>query len=195
MKMGEDNMKKLGLAIILVGLMLVIIGFGRYFEERLRIATLTQNSMLEFKEYNINDYGVSYKLPVEWYSTESLNEEENNNKIYINEFIAPDTTIYGYVEVIRSKEEFKEVIGNIEKEIKDMGNKEVISENIEINDVMGSLVQYEFKFSEKNVKKAYEYYLPYKDYVIKASFTISDKKVKENTRVVFDNIVKTFCFK
>lgn len=195
MKMDEDNMKKLGLAIILVGLMLVIIGFGRYFEERLRIATLTQNSMLEFKEYNIKEYGISYKLPAEWYSTELLNEAENDDKVYINEFISPDTSIYGYIEIIKSKEQFKEVIGQVEKEIKDMGNKEISSEDIEINEVMGSLVQYEFKFSEKNIKKAYEYYLPYKDYVIKASFTISDKKAKENTRVVFDNIVKTFCFK
>lgn len=195
MKMDEDNMKKLGLAIILVGLMLVIIGFGRYFEERLRIATLTQNSMLEFKEYNIKEYGISYKLPAEWYSTELLNEAENDDKVYINEFISPDTSIYGYIEIVKSKEQFKEVIGQVEKEIKDIGNKEISSEDIEINEVMGSLVQYEFKFSEKNIKKAYEYYLPYKDYVIKASFTISDKKAKENTRVVFDNIVKTFCFK
>lgn len=195
MKMDEDNMKKLGLAIILVGLMLVIIGFGRYFEERLRIATLTQNSMLEFKEYSIDEYDISYKLPAEWYTTEILNEDQDKDKIYINEFISSDTSIYGYIEIIKSKEEFKEVIGNVEKEIKDMGNKEITSEDIEINEVMGSLVQYEFKFSEKNIKKAYEYYLPYKDYVIKASFTISDKKVKENTRVVFDNIVKTFCFK
>lgn len=195
MKMDEDNMKKLGLAIILVGLMLVIIGFGRYFEERLRIATLTQNSMLEFKEYNIKEYGISYKLPAEWYSTELLNEAENDDKVYINEFISPDTSIYGYIEIVKSKGQFKEVIGQVEKEIKDMGNKEISSEDIEINEVMGSLVQYEFKFSEKNIKKAYEYYLPYKDYVIKASFTISDKKAKENTRVVFDNIVKTFCFK
>lgn len=195
MKMDEDNMKKLGLAIILVGLMLVIIGFGRYFEERLRIATLTQNSMLEFKEYNIKEYGINYKLPAEWYSTELLNEVENDDKVYINEFISPDTSIYGYIEIVKSKEQFKEVIGQVEKEIKDMGNKEISSEDIEINEVMGSLVQYEFKFSEKNIKKAYEYYLPYKDYVIKASFTISDKKAKENTRVVFDNIVKTFCFK
>lgn len=195
MKMDEDNMKKLGLAIILVGLMLVIIGFGRYFEERLRIATLTQNSMLEFKEYNIKEYGINYKLPAEWYSTELLNEVENDDKVYINEFISPDTSIYGYIEIVKSKEQFKEVIGQVEKEIKDMGNKEISSEDIEINEVMGSLVQYEFKFSEKNIKKAYEYYLPYKGYVIKASFTISDKKAKENTRVVFDNIVKTFCFK
>lgn len=192
MKIEDENMRKIGLAVILAGLMVVIIGLGKYFEDSLRIATLTQNSMLNFKEYNALDEGISYKLPEDWLATEA--KEGDGKCIYINEFISTDANIYGYIEVVREEKNFKEAINAFKEEIEDMGIKKIYTEEVKINDVVAEMVQYRFNFSENKIKNTYEYYIPYEDYVIKVSFTINDEKAKENTKVVFENIVKTFSF-
>lgn len=192
MKVENEDMRRIGLAVILAGLMVVIIGLGKYFEDSLRIATLTQNSMLDFKEYNVSDEGISYKLPENWLTSES--KEEDEKCIYINEFVSTDASIYGYIQVVRDERDFKETINTFKEEIQGMGIKKIHSEEININDVVAEMVEYTFNFSENKVKNTYEYYIPYEDYVIKVSFTINDEKAKENTKVVFENIVKTFSF-
>ena len=55
MKVLTINKRKTGLAIIMIGLMVLIIGLGNYFEEKLKIATLTQNNIGSFKIYNIEE--------------------------------------------------------------------------------------------------------------------------------------------
>lgn len=192
MRIENEDMRRIGLAVILAGLMVVIIGLGKYFEDSLRIATLTQNSMLDFKEYNVSDEGISYKLPENWLTSES--KEEDEKCIYINEFVSTDANIYGYIQVVRDERDFKETINTFKEEIEGMGIKKIHSEEININDVVAEMVEYTFNFSENKVKNTYEYYIPYEDYVIKVSFTINDEKAKENTKVVFENIVKTFSF-
>lgn len=192
MRVENEDMRRIGLAVILAGLMVVIIGLGKYFEDSLRIATLTQNSMLDFKEYNVSDEGISYKLPENWLTSES--KEEDEKCIYINEFVSTDASIYGYIQVVRDERDFKETINTFKEEIQGMGIKKIHSEEININDVVAEMVEYTFNFSENKVKNTYEYYIPYEDYVIKVSFTINDEKAKENTKVVFENIVKTFSF-
>lgn len=192
MRIENEDMRRIGLAVILAGLMVVIIGLGKYFEDSLRIATLTQNSMLDLKEYNVSDEGISYKLPENWLTSES--KEEDEECIYINEFVSADANIYGYIQVVRDERDFKETINTFKEEIEGMGIKKIHSEEININDVVAEMVEYTFNFSENKVKNTYEYYIPYGDYVIKVSFTINDEKAKENTKVVFENIVKTFSF-
>lgn len=183
-------MRKVGLAIIMAGLMIVIIGIGKYFEDSLKIATLTQNNMIEFKEYTAFNGSIRYKLPSDWLTTET----EEGEGLYINEFISANAEIYGVVEVDKMTCEFEEAMNTFKSEITDMGISDIKTHEVMVKDVPAQLLEYNFKFNEKKVKKTFEYYLPYGEYIVKVSFTVNDNKVKENTRVVLENIVETFTF-
>jgi len=65
---------------------------------------------------------------------------------------------------------------------------------VKIDNIELDYIKYDLKSSKENVKRTYEYYVPYDDYVARITFIISDKKARENTQVVFENIVKTFSF-
>ena len=192
MKLVDDNMRKLGLAIILAGLMIVILGFGRYFEESLKIATLTQNSIVEFKQYDILDGKIKYKLPSGWLAT--IKEDKNDKNVYLNEFVSEDASTYGAVEILNSTEGVEVIIDKCIEDIKGMGIKDYKKEKVKIDNKEVDCIQYNLKSSEENIKKTYEYYVPYDNYVAKITFIISDKKTRDNTQVVFENIVKTFSF-
>ncbi|MEG0133712.1 MAG: hypothetical protein RR891_03875 [Clostridium sp.] len=192
MKLVDDNMKKIGLAVILFGLMIVIVGFGKYFEESLKITTLTQNSMVEFNQYEILDGEIKYKLPIEWLTTV---KENTDNNVYLNEFVSGDANTYGSIEVVKSENGSEAIIDQYIKEITELGINDFKRDKIKINDKGVEVVQYELRSSEKNVKKTYEYYIPVDNYMTKVTFIINDNKTKENTQSIFENIVKTFSFK
>ena len=81
----DNGGKKIGLALILVGLMIVIIGFGKHFEESLKVATLTQNNMVSFKDYEVLEGEIKYKLPIDWICAEKVSI--NSSEVYKNEFM------------------------------------------------------------------------------------------------------------
>ncbi|WP_346939710.1 hypothetical protein [uncultured Clostridium sp.] len=192
MKLVDDNMRKLGLAIILAGLMIVILGFGKYFEESLRTATLTQNSMVEFKQYDILDGKIKYKLPSSWLTT--IKENKDGKNVYLNEFVSEDANTYGSIELINSVEGVEAIIDKCIADVEGMGIKDYKKEKVKIDNRELNYIQYDLKSSKDNIKRTYEYYVPYDDYVAKITFIISDKKTRENTQVVFENIVETFSF-
>ena len=192
MKLVDDNMRKLGLAIILAGLMIVILGFGKYFEESLRTATLTQNSMVEFKQYDILDGKIKYKLPSSWLTT--IKENKDGKNVYLNEFVSEDANTYGSIELINSVEGVEAIIDKCIADVEGMGIKDYKKEKVKIDNRELDYIKYDLKSSKDNIKRTYEYYVPYDDYVAKITFIISDKKTRENTQVVFENIVETFSF-
>lgn len=188
----DNGEKKIGLALILVGLMMVIIGFGRYFEESLKVATLTQNNMVSFKKYEIIDGEISFKLPINWICSEKVSL--NSNELYNAEFISEDRDIYGSIEVMNGSNGVEDVMEQCLAEIKDMGISEYDRDTVKINKRIVETLEYDIKFTNSSVKHAYEYYIPYEENMIKATFIISDEKTRENTNVVFENIIKTFSF-
>ncbi len=192
MKFLDNNNRKLGLAFILVGLMIVIVGFGKYFEESLKVATLTQNNILEFEEYEILNGEVKYELPSEWIATEKVNDDMNES--YVNEFISEDASIYGSIELINESNGVEYVLEQCIADIRGMGINKFERDSVIINELEVEVVEYDLKFTNNSVKKAYEYYIPYEEDMVKITFMISDKKTRENTNVVFENIVKTFSF-
>lgn len=188
----DNGGKKIGLALILVGLMIVIIGFGKYFEESLKVATLTQNNMVNFKEYEILEGEIKYKLPMNWICAEKVSR--SSSEIYKNEFISEDTNIYGSIEVVSGANGVEEVMEQCLAEIKDMGINKYDRDTLKINNKNVETVEYDINFTNNSIKHAYEYYVPYENNMVKVTFIISDEKSKENTNVVFENIVKTFSF-
>ena len=188
----DNGGKKIGLALILVGLMMVIIGFGKHFEESLKVATLTQNNMVNFKEYEILGGEIRYKLPLNWIAKEKVSK--NSNEVYNNEFISENANIYGSIEVVNGTNGLEDVIEECLMEIKGMGVNEYERDSIKINKMKVDTVEYDIEFTNNSIKHAYEYYIPYENNMIKVTFMISDEKNRENTNVVFENIVKTFSF-
>lgn len=188
----DNGGKKIGLALILVGLMMVIISFGKYFEESLKVATLTQNNMVSFEQYEILEGEIKYELPTNWISAEKVSR--NSSEIYNNEFVSEDASIYGSIEVVSGLNGVAEVMEQCIAEIKDMGVQKYDRDTVNINQMSVGTVEYDIRFTNNNIKHVYEYYIPYEKNMIKVTFIISDEKARENTNVVFENIVKTFSF-
>lgn len=188
----DNGGKKIGLALILVGLMIVIIGFGKHFEESLKVATLTQNNMVSFKDYEVLEGEIKYKLPIDWICAEKVSI--NSSEVYKNEFMSEDTNIYGSIEVVSGTNGVEEAMEQCLAGIKDMGINKYDRDTLRINKMNVETVEYDIKFTNNSVKHAYEYYVPYEDNMVKVTFIISDEKSRENTNVVFENIVKTFSF-
>lgn len=188
----DNGGKKIGLALILVGLMMVIISFGKYFEESLKVATLTQNNMVSFEQYEILEGEIKYELPTNWISAEKVSMD--SSEIYNNEFVSEDASIYGSIEVVNGFNGVAEVMEQCIAEIKDMGVQKYDRDTVNINQMSVGTVEYDIRFTNNNIKHVYEYYIPYEKNMIKATFIISDEKARENTNVVFENIVRTFSF-
>lgn len=187
----DNGGKKIGLALILVGLMMVIVSFGKYFEESLKVATLTQNNIINFKEYEILGGEIKYKLPLSWITKEKLSS--HSNEIYNNEFISDTADIYGAIEVV-SVANGEDILEECIADIKGIGVNEYDRDTIKINKMKVDTVEYDIKFTNSSIKHAYEYYIPYESNMVKITFIISDDETRENTNVVFENIVKTFSF-
>ncbi len=187
----DENKRKLLLAGVLSILMITIMVFGGYFEEKLKVATLTQNNMIEFKEYTISNGNIKYNLPSDWL----INIRNNGigKSVYISEFISNDAGINGSVKVMN--DDINLALEETFKELKGLGVKEYIVEDVNINSINSKLIQYDLRIQSKNINRNYEYHIPYKNCVVKVSFSVKDKNLKENTKVVFENIVKTFSFK
>ncbi len=188
----DNGGKKIGLALILVGLMMVIISFGKYFEESLKVATLTQNNMVSFEQYEILEGEIKYELPTNWISAEKVSRD--SSEIYNNEFVSEDASIYGSIEVVNGSNGVAEVMEQCIAEIKDMGVQTYDRDTVNINEMSVGTVEYDIRFTNNNIKHVYEYYIPYENNMIKVTFIISDEKARENTNVVFENIVRTFSF-
>ena len=75
-----------------------------------------------------------------------------------------------------------------------MGVQKYDRDTVNINQMSVGTVEYDIRFTNNNIKHVYEYYIPYEKNMIKVTFIISDEKARENTNVVFENIVRTFSF-
>lgn len=186
----EDNNKKFALALTLSLLMIIIMVIGTQFQERLKVATLTQNNMIEFNEYSIFNGNIKYDLPKEWIV--SVSENESSYGIYTSEFVSEDANIKG--DIIVTKNNLTKSLEEAVNELETLGIKDYSIEDISVSNVLSKRIQYDLKSHDKNISKIYVYCIPYNDYIIKATFSIKEKKVKENTKLVFDNIVKTLYF-
>ncbi len=103
MKVLIINKKRFGVTMIIIGLMLILFGLEKNFDSRLKIAALIHNNVSSFKEYNILNGKISYKLPSNW----EINEEIINGEdiVYSNSFmdkkiICRDLYNYGIIKVI-----------------------------------------------------------------------------------------------
>lgn len=174
---------------MVMGLMIFIFCMGIKLDNRIRATAFIQSNLGELKEYSIDEYKISYKLPIKWeVSKESFNGDEI---VYYNNFSSIDEGINGFLQVWNYNGSFKDFLG-INKKISESENK---VENFNVSDVninnQGAyLITYEVNFHGDSYS-AFEYFIREQDNFIKFSFYIKDKKFNSTMPSVFKALVDT----
>lgn len=185
------NRKRIGVTVIIVGLMLVLFGLEGKFDGRLKYVALMQSNISSLKKYEVPELNFTYKLPTEW--TTEKQKFDGEEIVYHNDFTSKDATIHGYVQVWNLKEDLKSFLDRS----KDINAKYAAYSNYNLNPIKiknheGYLMTYTMKTSEKANYKGYEYFIKDNNRFFRFAFYVRDVNFKENMPTIFKTIVDTF---
>ncbi len=194
MKVLIINKKRFGVTMIIIGLMLILFGLEKNFDNRLKIASLIHNNVSSFKEYNILNGKISYKLPSNW----EINEEIINGEdiIYSNSFIDKKNNMKGFIQLWNYKGDLKAFIKH-SKEVSDKQQVDYTKYNVvpvDLNNMKGYLAQYSI-LKENKEYVAYEYFFKVEEGFIRVSFFVPEKYYQESIETVFNTILKNIVYK
>lgn len=194
MKVIIINRKRLGVTIIIIGLMLVLFSLEKNFDARLKFTALIQNNINSLVQYEALDKKFTYKLPAEWSTKEQ--KFPGNEIIYHNDFNTKDLKIHGFVEVWNLNTDLKAFLEE-SKKISSEQNlyKSYEIKPIKINNKDGYLVEYTIITSNNKGYKGYEYFIKNKNKFMRFSFFVSEGNFKESMPTIFKTIVQTFNYK
>lgn len=182
------NKRRIGVTMIIIGLMVVLLGFEISLDSRLKLATLVQNNISSLKPYE--DKGFSYKLPSEWVTKQR--DLHSTEIVYHNEFTSEDNVINGFVEVWDTSEDLKSFLEKSkEVSIKDNVIKDYNITPIKVKKYNGYLVNYNILTSQNVYFKSYEYFIRDKDKFYRFSFFVRSENFKDNMTSIFKIIVET----
>ena len=184
------NRKKVGIIVIILGLMITLWGMSKQFDDKLKTTILVENNISLLNNYEALNGKVSYKLPVGW-----TTKEKNffgGEVIYHNDFQSSDAIIHGFVEIWRSKQDLKAFLDNS----KDISEQQNIIKNYKISDIIVNgkkayLVQYLISVTNDNWYKAYEYFVDDGKEFYRFSFFTRSVNFKEAYEAIFESIVET----
>lgn len=194
MKVLIVNKKRFGVTMIIIGLMLVLFGLEKNFDNRLKIAALIHNDVSSFKEYNILMDKISYKLPSNWETNEQI--VNGQDIIYNNSFIDKKKNMHGFIQVWNYKGDLKTFI-NHSKEASEGQQIDYTKYNIvpiDINNMKGYLTEYSILKEDKEYV-AYEYFLKLEERFIRVSFFVQEEYYQESIQTVFNSILKSIIYK
>ncbi|MGH4140814.1 hypothetical protein [Clostridium sp.] len=185
------NRKKVGITIIIVGLMICLLGISKQFDKNLKATILVENKINLLDDYCALDGKMSYKLPEGW--TTKQRSFPGGEILYHNDFQSSDALIHGFVEVWKSKQELKAFLDN-SKNISEQQNiiKNYRIDNIIINGKKTYVVQYLINITDNNWYKAYEYFIDGGKEFYRVSFFTRNINFKETYGAIFESIVETF---
>ncbi|NMM61608.1 hypothetical protein HBE96_02640 [Clostridium sp. P21] len=194
MKVIIINRKRLGVTIIIIGLMLILFGLEKNFDDRLKFTALIQNNINSLTQYEALDKKFTYKLPSEWITKEQ--KFSGNEIVYHNDFNSKDLKIHGFVEVWNLNTDLK----NFLEESKKISSEQNLYKNydikpVQINNKDGYLVNYTIITSNNKYYKGYEYFIKNKSKFFRFSFFVREDNFKESMPTIFKTIVKTFNYK
>lgn len=194
MKLIIINRKRLGVTVIIIGLMFILLGLEKKFDAGLKFTALIQNNINSLKKYEALDNKLSYKLPSEW-STEKRSFS-GEDIAYHNDFISKDSKIHGLVEVWNLNKDLKTFLEE-SKKISSEQNlyKDYNTIPIVINGRDGYMVSYTIINQSNEGFKGYEYFLRNKDKFFRFSFFVREDDFKENMPTIFKTIVQTLSYK
>jgi hypothetical protein len=191
MKLIILNRKRLGVTVIIVGLMLVLFGLEKKFDGRLKYVALMQSNIYSLTKYDVPELNFSYKLPNEW--TTKKQDFDGNEIVYHNDFTSEDASIHGFVQVWNIREDLKSFLDKSKTLNEQYANyKEYEITPIEVKKHEGYLLTYTMKTSSDATYKGYEYFLKDTNKFFRFSFNVRDVNFKENMPTIFKTIVETF---
>ena len=193
MKILIINKKRFGVTMIIIGLMLILFGLEKNFDNRLKIAALIHNNVSSFKEYNILNGKISYKLPSNW----EINEQTINGEdiVYSNAFVDKKSNITGFIQLWNYEGDLKAFIKH-SKEVSDKQQVDYTKYNVvpvDVNNMKGYLAQYSI-LKENKEYVAYEYFVKLEEGFIRVSF-VPEKYYQESIETVFNTILKNIVYK
>ena len=158
------NKKRIGVTMIIIGLMVVLLAVEISLDSRLKLAMLVQNNISSLKTYE--GKGLSYKLPSTW--TTQQRNFESKEIIYHNEFASEDNVINGFVQAWDSSEDLK-IFLDKSKEVSEKDNviKHYNISPIKVSRCNGYLVSYTIMTSKDVFFKSYEYFIKYKNKIFR----------------------------
>ena len=190
MKVIFINRKKVGIILIILGLMITLLGISQQFNERLKTTILVENNINLLDNYAALNGKASYKLPEGWTTKEK--KFPGDEIMYHNDFQSSDAMIHGFVEVWKNKQNLKVFLDN-SKSISQEQNivKNYRIDNIIINGKKTYLVQYSINVTDNNWYKAYEYFIDDGKEFYRFSFFTRNINFKEAYGAVYESIVET----
>lgn len=191
MKIIFINRRKLGITVILLGLMITLVGISKQFDDELKTTILVENNINLSDNYEALEGKISYKLPEGWTTKEK--KIPGGEIIYHNDFQSSDAVIHGFVEVWKSNQDLKKFLDNSKKISEDQN----VVRNYKIDSVMINgrktyLVQYLINVTDNNWYKAYEYFIDHEGEFYRFSFFTRDVNFKEAFGAIFESIIETF---
>lgn len=194
MKLIIINRKRLGVTVIIIGLMFILLGLEKNFDAGLKFTALIQNNISSLKKIEALDSKLSYKLPIEWKTEQKSFSGEDI--VYHNDFISKDSKIHGFVEAWNLNKDLRTFLED-SKKISSEQNlyKDYNIIPIIINNMDGYMVSYTIINQSNEGFKGYEYFLRNNDKFFRFSFFVREGNFKENMPTIFKTIVQTLSYK
>lgn len=189
-KVIKVNRKRVGVTLILIGLMFIMVVFEKNIDSKLKFTALINNNVKALKEYRMLGDTYTYKLPENW---KTRNREfEGNEIVYHNEFTSDDDTIRGIVQGWNIKGDLADFL----KKSSEISLQQNIIKNykmnkVDIDDKKSYEVTYSLVDGKNNVYKVFEYFIPREGGFIRFSFFVNEANYKDSIPAVFKTIVRT----
>lgn len=190
MKFITVSRKKLGITIILIGFIIVLLGFAKCFESRLGLTSLIRNdkdSMLQYAELNGR---IKYKLPSEWYVKKQ--EVFGDEILCHTDFKSRDNKINGFFQVWKLN-------GNLETFLKNsklISNKQNLYKSYSLKRLYldgkkGYLLKYDITKEIGNSYIGQEYFWENGQEFYRFSFFVKENDFKQNMSDIFKTIAES----
>lgn len=193
MKSFNVNNKRLGVTLVVVGLVIILFGLQINFQGNIRELALKNSGLDEFKQYRVLNDKLIYGLPEVWSSENG--EYKVSDILYHSSFSSSDMGLNGYIEVWSNEDALETFIDRS----KDYTVKEYTYDKYTSNKVqLDSNEAYEVSYNMSSKDKSYniyEYFVSLNNNVIKISFSVDKTKDKESNNLVFKSIVNTIKYK
>lgn len=190
MKLLIVDRKKLGIVIIMIGLMVVMLGLFTNLDEKLKSAVLLQNDIKALKQYEYKNEHFYYKLPENWTTQEQ--KFEGGEIIYHNNFKSEDSNIQGFTEIWNTKSDLKQFIEDSKAIALQNGKFKYFNvQPVNFNGKEGYLLNYDMLTPGNKYYVAYEYMFKGKDRFYRVSFFVNEKNYNEGMAALFKTIAET----
>ena len=185
------NRKKVGIVVIILGLMIILLGISKQFNSELKTSILVDHNINLLDEYAALNGKVSYKLPEGWTTKEKT--FAGGEILYHNEFQSVDAVIHGFVEVWKGKNDLRAFLDSSKKISQEQNViKDYKIDNIILNGKKTYVVQYLINITDNNWYKSYEYFIEDGKQFYRFSFFTRNVNFKEIYGAIFESIVETF---